>query len=866
MPQPKVSPTDVLTTHHVSVSDGSIEIGLPIIGGVKGIIEKPRQASTIHVAGGRSKYGDFGAGLAQIGQETWIGGRGLLKFNLDPTRFYDSHMAYTMADGKLFPSIQYRFGEGHRDSDNKMPGAWANSIGHDVKFVSLADNWYAQRFTASASYDAANIEIWVKKVGSPSGSLTVALYSDSSGEPGSSLKSDTLSADDADSYISRLEKFSFAAESLTASTDYWVVVYDTSGGSTSSHWEVGITTGGADQAKYSDDDGSTWTNTDDQILFRVTDADVTQRGYFFELRGALYWATSPASGSATKLYINGSRGVVTSATSTVITDTNQSWTADEWIGSWVKIAEGTGAGQAREITDNTDTTITTAAWDTTPDATSLYVVYSTDKWTDISPGSGDQFDSAITGAPWVVDKIVYFPRGNATVMIKGRFNSGGSPPAHEFSDEATAAADILYGFTDTTNEYQLFCGLNDNMRLRRYTPVGFASDLVSPTAIIIGDDNAEIINMHDYNGYLYVFKEDGLYRVDTDKALREDTGLEFFQSRNTGAAVTNRNFFMYFSYAGFALEQLQKNSSIIDMASIGPDRGEGLPPDRTGEISCLGFHPSGLFASIDGGADNYSSIMVRTDPVGWHEVFRSPRAGQRIRNFYFQDCPGTRPRLWIDLGGDIVFQEWPKNTFNPLKDTGVVYQHETSITMSDIDMGAPILPKAIKAFSLVSENLSDAAYVGLDYQTDEDVGEDEWITKSNLTKSPSDTVDLNLGNIRKIRLRLRMYTEDADVPPIIYATVLQGFARTPVKYDWTFRVKLSSLGFTRLGTPEVDPQEARRFLRNAASNGDVLKMRSTIEDMNDKWVIVEPFVSRPLYKTNVTQTEGYEIELTIREY
>jgi len=41
------------------------------------------------------------------------------------------------------------------------------------------------------------------------------------------------------------------------------------------------------------------------------------------------------------------------------------WVADEWIGSVVKIVEGTGKNQYRTITDNdTDTLTVSPAWDT----------------------------------------------------------------------------------------------------------------------------------------------------------------------------------------------------------------------------------------------------------------------------------------------------------------------------------------------------------------------------------------------------------------------------------------------------------------------------------------------------------------------
>jgi len=75
-------------------------------------------------------------------------------------------------------------------------------------------------------------------------------------------------------------------------------------------------------------------------------------------------------------------GRATSATSTTLTDTNQSslWSTNEWAGWTVEIFAGTGSGQTRTITSNTTTQLTVPTWSTTPDSTSQYRIYSEDKW------------------------------------------------------------------------------------------------------------------------------------------------------------------------------------------------------------------------------------------------------------------------------------------------------------------------------------------------------------------------------------------------------------------------------------------------------------------------------------------------------
>ncbi len=69
-------------------------------------------------------------------------------------------------------------------------------------------------------------------------------------------------------------------------------------------------------------------------------------------------------------------GTATSATSTVLTDSGASFEVDAFIGYYLRIVYGTGAGQVIAITDNDATTITVAAFATTPDSSSRYEVSS----------------------------------------------------------------------------------------------------------------------------------------------------------------------------------------------------------------------------------------------------------------------------------------------------------------------------------------------------------------------------------------------------------------------------------------------------------------------------------------------------------
>lgn len=67
-------------------------------------------------------------------------------------------------------------------------------------------------------------------------------------------------------------------------------------------------------------------------------------------------------------------GTATSATATTLVKSTAAWGVNTWANYQVRITSGTGAGQVRNITSNTATTLTVATWTITPDATSVFAI------------------------------------------------------------------------------------------------------------------------------------------------------------------------------------------------------------------------------------------------------------------------------------------------------------------------------------------------------------------------------------------------------------------------------------------------------------------------------------------------------------
>jgi len=856
----KVYPGSKQADYHIVLSDGVRAYGLSLADGPRAVQEIPMTPSTVHFSGGGSKFGDWEPGMSHIEQRTWEGGRGQDSFVDDSTRYFDSKNAWTLTPGKLFPAPAWKFANGFLTEINEnLPGDmdWRSMYG-DFTYI-------AQGFDHSTSWATyAKTYLWIRRVGSP-GTLTIALKSSSMGAPGIQYGSDTLTAAAVNENEVYLVEFSITGSGMIGDSSF-VVAIGNDTDDAANHWEIGVDIDGG-TGKYWERTG--WEDGAFTMYYRVTSAPATtinRKWHWFEFQGALYAVDQKPGGGASKLYINGDRGKATAGTADYIQDSNKTYVADAYIGAWVKIVKGTGVGQKRLIDDNSTVRLyVTPDWDITPDTTSEYVIYHTPIWQDISPSSGDQIDGAVKDV-CVVDDYVCFAEGQSVNILKMRWNAGASPPAHEFDDDGSNKADLIFTMFDATNDVQVYAVNAAAATIARAAPTAWATGMTFGTAFDVGESDQPVISLYAHDGKLYACKPDSRYYIAPgDTATKELGELGFTKSSNNGQAVLSHGLYTYFSWGGYALQRLYDSSGTYDLTSVGPDKDQGLPSDRKGPIVALAGSPPGILAAIDGGSDNYSSILVM--PVigyGWHEVMRGYAKGKRIQNIYFQDS--HRPRLWCDLGGELVYMDWPLHSFNPLKDSGMTYMPEAHLVSSTIDMGVSNLPKFIESLTATVESLTSGIEVQLDYQVNENVGTSNWINAGSFQVNPFDTVPINQGEVYRMRFRLRLYTNDEDTPPVINATVLEGFARTPVKYQWNLRIKTSSTQRDLTGKRKAANQdELLAWLKDCARSSRQITMRAIWEQMDSKVVIVEPPTLLRQFTNNVLGGWGGQMTITLRE-
>jgi hypothetical protein len=186
---------------------------------------------------------------------------------------------------------------------------------------------------------------------------------------------------------------------------------------------------------------------------------------------------------------------------------------------------------------------------------------------------------------------------------------------------------------------------------------------------------------------------------------------------------------------------------------------------------------------------------------------------------------------------------------NPKNDPTHNYAHSFYITSTTFDDGAARLPKYFKTLTASTTNCGavrdTSVHFEIDYQTDNDVGEDgaeHWYRVGKIFTSPEGTLMLNDGNKRCVRTRVRGYTDTSTTPPQLDALTLDGFTRTPARTVWTIRVNTGERGVFKKKASDL-----LKFLQEASTTADDIVVKSTVPELNGRHVII----TRPKVQRNI---------------
>lgn len=805
-----VFPSSPDPSHDISLSDSVNTYGFTFAGGPRVLQEIPLSPP---------------AQAFEVQGKTFIGGRGVIRNTDDATGFFDSQNLWTTSEGKMHPSPLWLYAGLRSDVVE------TREEGNTLSWVSIygATRYYSDNLVPAATFTADKVYIHLRRFGTP-GTLTLEVCANNAGEPGTVLKTVTMAESVVPDTVSVYKVFDFTGTQSLADTDvYHIKVYGASTDDVSNHWEILSYSGDGKTSA----NNSTWSASAYGLFFRVTGADSTPgRWYFFTLESQMYAVFKYDAGSNSALKMNGFRGIAASATSTTLT-CSQTATRN-YAGAYIRIIDGTGDGQVRQITSNTtgaSIVFTVPTWDITPDSTSKFVVYGTPYWDNVT---GSYTLGPVVGQPVVTNDIAYFPEGTVTTIRRMRVNGN----SHDVAAETTMTGDILYVNTDASTGTQIWSANSAAATVSNANVAAWGTALVALTTTTIGTSSFRITNMYNYSGSFYIFKEDGLYKFDGTRVTRVGKNFSDIPDINNGGAVADDNTYLWFTWGHSAERML--GSNITDMLNwrAGYD---GLPDNRRGIIREIVSAVGWMFFVVDGGASNYSSVIM-WNGFGWHELFRGHEVGVRIRGAAWQQCPETNPILWVDINGEMIYFEFPKNGSVPVRDTALSYVHEGVFITPTIDAGSIETYKIIKSIKIFQDAILlagvDAQPVRVDYQINQNVDTTSWTYLGEADASPFEELLLNLGGVTRIRFRFRILSDAYRTPGVVTGYSVSGREMPLAKYQYVGSYVASTDMDTRQGEPDVSSNTTYAWLQACAIAQTKLTLRTLQASSDSKIVTV----------------------------
>jgi hypothetical protein len=872
---PDATPTNEKPSHHATLESGGVKLGLILIDGEgkrnpRAIARNPIQRTTLQTSSGETQYSDFSEPFKPIPQDNWSGGRGQDDFERDRSRYQDGKRALSWFDGQLLLGPQEYWATGHRKSVQSMPGDL------DFERYTSTKRYFAQKFVApTGGMTAARIYAWVRRVDYAAVTNTAAIFSHDAGNDapdailGASVSGAIVAGDISDhTWDSSLVEYNLVnTAALTGGTTYWVVFFsnlnfiDMGGNPTHS-------TGRTSQTGAS----GTWVNSDQDVYFRVTDAGVSAEWKFFEYKKALYAVTRPDDASGAKLYLNGDRGAADSNAGdlTQLVDATKSWTSNEWIGAVVIVTRGTGAEEPipwRTVTSNGATTINCFPdWRVPHDTTTEYVIVGTDKWQEIT---GHGITAAVTDV-LVSKDVIYFAQGDylstgsPVNMRRANFYNNGGTWTARYANDGNNKARFLAQTNHPEDGLQVWRGLNDEgtgeVAVSRANAQKWGANLSFGSDLELGNDRDDLITGIENYGSpetLWILMTGSIWRIVNDIPERIPVReMSSVRSEQNGRAHLVHGVYLYLSLL-HSVERYFSNN----LDDIGPSRDAGMPSDRQGPIAAMEGYPGMFFVSIDGEENNRSSILV-WNQLGWHEMYRgqlpvtfgSSTRGKRIRNLHMQPIPGSAvDRLWFGEGEDIAYLNFPSDTFDPSEDANFRYTHEAHIITAWKYASLQDVEKLYKSLKIFAEGLvANNQYIEIDYQLDDSDLDSQWVTVSGVfDTSPIKEIDLSATNDvvgRRIRFRIRIYSNDNTLSPKIKATLLEALTRIATKFSYTMNFQVRDKGKDLNGADETY-QTVEDFMvqLDALANAPTAAtFRCIYSPFDNKTVIVDPNSLQPL--------------------
>jgi hypothetical protein len=244
-----------------------------------------------------------------------------------------------------------------------------------------------------------------------------------------------------------------------------------------------------------------------------------------------------------------------------------------------------------------------------------------------------------------------------------------------------------------------------------------------------------------------------------------------------------------------------------------------------------------LLVAIDGGTDNYSSILV-FNRLGWHEFYRAPAVGMRITGLYIQSMPGNYvDRLWFNEGADICHCHID---LNPYGNSNFRYTFSGWVDMASLYGSIPDIEKFYHKIRIAADDLATGDHYISTAPRDPDgwsnggeppTGETIEKLWGDFESSPVSeiTIDEFWGmatfTLKRLQVHLALHTVNRDTSPVFRAIVIDYMEHLPVA--WTYTMRLLTTDRRKSLTGEIQEDAAEDDLNTLltyANSGEPIRI------------------------------------------
>lgn len=726
-------------------------------GGVQGFVsDSPFAPKTTT---GERSYADYDVSSAVAFTEL-TGGMGQERAT-DVTRYYDARNADARG-GRLIlgPRIHY--------NAETLPGLSAHAdallrgeaeIG-TLGFLEVGGGITKLAAELNTGASVLHIDrIWLALAGdTTTPTLTVGLYNDSGGAPGSSVATATMRRDDllpAGGWVQA--SFSPTLE-LAASSRFWIVIEQAGGDGTALGWYGGH----ASETAYSTYhnarvwNGSAWINPSDgywHLIYQYDDPTVRPDSSLRYVLGAGEDGILRVWGySGRRLYYIGADGLPTA----------------------VQDGSGNVYQAASEIMD--------AVW----------------------------YRSAGSAHPFL-----YLALGDTTDMVTFDGNIGAEQWSVVTGHQARKLA---------LHDQYLWYADDQNM-------VGCTDGTNWGTTAAVGDKTYPIRNMVSWNGYLYVGKDDGLYRVTYPTGYPVSGTPTVSKVLDFLAMAMATNFSVMVEHQGdliFSIGHgLLRFTGGGVLTPVSPDVGLERSVAERSVYRAAFSTINTLWVAAEGPLGGYSSLLAMTD-WHWHPVVTVPRRGDMIRSLIAEPGIYGAPRLWFKAGLQVCYVNMPFATQKRWTWPEMDYAGVGTLDLSWVDGNIRTINKDWLRVELDVDGVGegeDDAYVVVYWRPDDVTA---WASLGEVRTTGISHVEFPAATYGpKLQLRIELHRgvdEDGnDVTPQVAAVVLKYMERPEDAISFTRTYLLSERGYGRGAQGRQGLAEQVALLRTFRESAEPLR-------------------------------------------